>query len=777
MAGKPPSSDPIQDAPQVGEPQHAAVGLPAITHALRISQKQMGVRRTALTLLRVNQQNGFDCPGCAWPEPDKPHTAEFCENGAKAVAEEATLRRVTPDFFAAHSVADLATRSGYWLGQQGRLTHPMYLPEGADHYVPVPWEQAFDIIGEELTALDSPDEAVFYTSGRTSNEAAFLYQLFAREFGTNNLPDCSNMCHESSGSALTETLGVGKGSVLLEDLYQADLIIVAGQNPGTNHPRMLTALEKAKAGGAKIISINPLPEAGLERFKNPQTPRGLAGGGTALTDLFLQVRLGGDQALFRAFNRRILDTPGAVDEDFIREHTHGFEEFARLARGGGDNADNGGSESGSDSSGIDDETLAATGLTHEEIDRALEMILASRRTIVCWAMGLTQHKHAVPTIQEVVNFLLLRGNIGRPGAGVCPVRGHSNVQGDRTMGIFERPAPAFLDALEKEFGFAPPREHGLDVVRAIHALRDGRAKVFLAMGGNFVAATPDTDVTEAAMRRARLTVHISTKLNRSHAVTGTHALILPTLGRTERDLQASGEQFVTVEDSMGMVHASRGRLEPAGPHLLSETAIVTRLARRVLGPGSHTPWEQFEQDYAAIRDRIAHVIPGFENFNTKVAHPGGFALPHAPRDSRHFPTATGKANFTAAPVTYPAVPEGRLLLQTLRSHDQYNTTIYGLDDRYRGIKNGRRVVLVHPDDARERGLADGAYTDLVSEWTDGSERRATGFRVVHYPTARGCAAAYYPETNVLIPLDHTADTSNTPAAKSVVIRLESAAQG
>ncbi|MCZ1010527.1 FdhF/YdeP family oxidoreductase [Streptomyces lydicus] len=757
MAGKPPASDPVQDAPQVSEPQHSAVGLPAIAHALRISQQQMGVRRTALTLLRVNQRDGFDCPGCAWPEPDKPHTAEFCENGAKAVAEEATLRRVTPDFFAEHSVADLATRSGYWLGQQGRLTHPMYLPEGADHYEPVTWERAFDIVGEELTALGSPDEAVFYTSGRTSNEAAFLYQLFAREFGTNNLPDCSNMCHESSGSALTETIGIGKGSVLLEDLYQADLIIIAGQNPGTNHPRMLTALEKAKAGGTKIISINPLPEAGLERFKNPQTPRGVAGGGTALTDLFLQVRLGGDQALFRALNRLLLDTDGALDEDFIGTHTHGFEEFAQLARADDDW----------------DATLRATGLTRAEIDRALAMILDSRRTIVCWAMGLTQHKHSVPTIQEVVNFLLLRGNIGRPGAGVCPVRGHSNVQGDRTMGIFERPAPAFLDALEKEFGFAPPREHGLDVVRAIRALRDGQAKVFFAMGGNFVAATPDTDVTEAAVRRARLTVHVSTKLNRSHAVTGARALILPTLGRTERDLQAGGEQFVTVEDSMGMVHASRGRLAPAGPQLLSETAIVARLARRVLGQESRTPWEEFEKDYATIRDRIARVVPGFEDFNTKVARPGGFALPHAPRDSRSFPTATGKANFTTAPVEYPTAPEGRLLLQTLRSHDQYNTTIYGLDDRYRGIKNGRRVVLVHPDDARERGLADGAYTDLVSEWTDGSERRAPGFRVVHYPTARGCAAAYYPETNVLIPLDHTADTSNTPAAKSIVIRLES----
>ncbi|GGN49919.1 formate dehydrogenase [Streptomyces kronopolitis] len=758
MAGKPPASDPVQDAPEVGAPQHSAVGLPALTHALRIAQQQMGVRRSAQTLLRVNQPDGFDCPGCAWPEPGKTHTAEFCENGAKAVAEEATLRRVTPEFFAAHSVAGLADRSGYWLGQQGRLTHPMYLAEGAGHYTPVSWERAFDLIGEELTALDSPDEAVFYTSGRTSNEAAFLYQLFAREFGTNNLPDCSNMCHESSGSALTETLGIGKGSVLLEDLYQADLIIVAGQNPGTNHPRMLTALEKAKAGGAKIISINPLPEAGLERFKNPQTPRGLAGGGTALTDLFLQVRLGGDQALFRALNRLVLDTDGALDADFIRDHTHGFEEFARAAR-----ADSGW-----------DETLTATGLTREEIERAGEMVLASQRTIVCWAMGLTQHKHSVPTIREVVNFLLLRGNIGRPGAGVCPVRGHSNVQGDRTMGIFERPAPAFLDALEKEFGFAPPREHGLDVVRAIRALRDGQAKVFFAMGGNFVSATPDTDATEAAMRRARLTVHVSTKLNRSHVITGARALILPTLGRSDRDVQRAGAQFVTVEDSMGMVHASRGRLEPASPQLLSEPAIVARLARRVLGADSATPWEEFEQDYAAIRDRIARVVPGFEDFNTRVARPGGFALPHAPRDSRSFPTATGKANFTAAPVEYPTAPEGRLLLQTLRSHDQYNTTIYGLDDRYRGIKNGRRVVLVHPDDARERGLADGAYADLISEWTDGSERRADGFRVVHYPTARGCAAAYYPETNVLIPLDHTADTSNTPAAKSVVIRLEPA---
>ncbi|GGW93591.1 FdhF/YdeP family oxidoreductase [Streptomyces chryseus] len=754
MAAKPPAGDPVQDAPQVAAPQHAAAGLPAIGHTLKMAQQQMGVRRTARTLLKVNQKDGFDCPGCAWPEEDKRHTAEFCENGAKAVAEEATLRRVTPDFFAAHPVADLATRSGYWLGQQGRITQPMYLAEGADRYDAVTWERAFEIMAEELKALGSPDEAVFYTSGRTSNEAAFLLQLFAREFGTNNLPDCSNMCHESSGSALTQTIGIGKGSVSLEDLHQADLIVVAGQNPGTNHPRMLTALEKAKAAGAKIISVNPLPEAGLERFKNPQTPQGMIKG-SALTDLFLQIRLGGDQALFRLLNKLIIETDGAVDEDFVRDHTHGFDDFAAAAR----DADW-------------DETLAATGLERARIEQALAMVLASKRTIVCWAMGLTQHKHAVPTIREVVNFLLLRGNIGRPGAGVCPVRGHSNVQGDRTMGIFERPAPAFLDALDKEFGITSPRHHGFDVVRSIQALRDGEAKVFFAMGGNFVGATPDTDVTEAAMRRARLTVHVSTKLNRSHAVTGARALILPTLGRSDKDVQAGGKQFVTVEDSMGMVHASRGNLTPASPHLLSEPAIVARLARAVLGPASATPWEDFEKDYGTIRDRISRVVPGFEDFNARVARPGGFTLPHGPRDARRFTTDTGKANFTAAPVEYPALPEGRLLLQTLRSHDQYNTTIYGLDDRYRGIRGGRRVVLVNPDDARALGLADGAYADLVSEWKDGVERRAPGFRVVHYPTARGCAAAYYPETNVLVPLDATADTSNTPASKSVVVRLE-----
>ncbi|CAG6395324.1 FdhF/YdeP family oxidoreductase [Streptomyces cocklensis] len=754
MPKKPPAGDPVQDAPRVSAPKRAAAGLPAVGHSVAVAGAQMGARRAALTLLKVNQKNGFDCPGCAWPEPEHRHTFEFCENGAKAVAEEATVRRVTPDFFAEHPVADLARRSGYWLGQQGRITQPMYLAEGAEAYEAVPWERAFELVADELHALESPDEAVFYTSGRTSNEAAFLFQLFAREFGTNNLPDCSNMCHESSGSALTETLGVGKGSVLLDDLHQAELIIVAGQNPGTNHPRMLSALEKAKRGGATIVTVNPLPEAGLERFRNPQNASGLVGAGTVLTDLFLPVRLGGDQALFRALGRLLIEA-GALDRDFIAEHTHGFADYeaAALATDW-------------------DEVLRATGLDRAAIDRLYALVSGAKSIVVCWAMGLTQHKHAVPTIREVVNFLLLRGNVGRPGAGVCPVRGHSNVQGDRTMGIFERPLPAFLDSLQREFGFEPPRKHGFDVVRAIRALRDGDAKVFFAMGGNFVAASPDTAVTEAAMRRARLTVHVSTKLNRSHAVTGARALILPTLGRTERDRQGGGDQFVTVEDSMGMVHASHGGLPPASRQLLSEPAIVSRLARAVFGDRSSVPWADFESDYDLIRDRISRVVPGFGDFNAKVRRPGGFTLPHAPRDSRTFPTATGKANFTAAPLEYPRVPEGRLLLQTLRSHDQYNTTIYGLDDRYRGIKGGRRVVLVHPDDAAAAGLRDGDYADLVSEWTDGSERRADGFRVVHYPTPKGCAAAYFPETNVLIPLDHTADTSNTPASKSVVIRLE-----
>jgi molybdopterin-dependent oxidoreductase alpha subunit len=513
---------------------------------------------------------------------------------------------------------------------------------------------------------------------------------------------------------------------------------------------MLTALERAKHEGARIIAVNPLPEAGLMRFKNPQKASGVVGRGTALADLFLQIRVNGDLALFQALNRLLLDKD-AIDHEFLREHTAGFEEFStHLA-------------------GLDwDDVLAATGLTRAEIDRAFDEVLAANRIVVCWAMGLTQHRNSVPTIREVVNFLLLRGNIGRPGAGVCPVRGHSNVQGDRTMGIYEKPAAAFLDALEREFGFAPPREHGFDTVETIRAMRDGTARVFVGMGGNFVRATPDSAVTEAAMRSCALTVHVSTKLNRSHTVTGRQALILPTLGRTERDQG----RFVSVEDSMGMVHASQGRLSPAAPSLLSEVEIVCRLAREALG--DDLGWSEMEADYDVIRDHVSRVVPGFADYNRRVREPGGFVLPHAPRDERRFPTRTGKANLTANPLEVLRVPEGRLLLQTVRSHDQYNTTIYGLDDRYRGIHQGRRVVFVNPDDLAALGLADGATIDLVSEWSDGVERRAPGFRIVGYPTARGCAAAYFPETNVLVPLDSTAEVSNTPTSKSVIVRLEPA---
>ncbi|AAZ55772.1 oxidoreductase alpha (molybdopterin) subunit [Thermobifida fusca YX] len=759
-----PQEDPRQDTPAISAPTRSAAGIPAVINSLRVVSRQSGAARGLATLRDVNQKTGFDCPGCAWPEGKRRHLAEFCENGAKAVAEEATRRAVTPEFFARYSVAELATRSGYWLGQQGRLTHPVFLDKGATHYVPVSWERAFSLIAEELAALDSPDEAVFYTSGRTSNEAAFLYQLFARKFGTNNLPDCSNMCHESSGVALTETLGVGKGSVLLEDLYQADLIIVAGQNPGTNHPRMLSALEKAKRGGTRIITVNPLPEVGLMRFKNPQKARGIVGGGTRLTDLFLQIRLGGDLALFRAWNRMLVeadrDNSGSVlDREFIAEHTHGFDAFVDELCADSD-----------EKFWADVDT--ATGLPREQITEALEMIQASKRIVVCWAMGLTQHKHSVPTIREVVNFLLLRGNVGRPGAGVCPVRGHSNVQGDRTVGIVEKPKEEFLDALGAEFGFEPPRHHGYDTVRAIRAMRDGKVGVFFAMGGNFVSASPDTLVTEDAMRRCRLTVHVSTKLNRSHVVTGARALILPALARTDRDLSGGKEQFVTVENSMGMVHSSRGSVRPLSDQMRSEVSIVAGLARRVFGPDDPVPWEDFARDYDLIRDRIERVIPGFANYNERARRPGGFLLPHAPRDSRRFPTATGKANFTVNRMTPLTVPEGRLLLQTLRSHDQYNTTVYGLDDRYRGVRGGRRVVLVNPEDAQRLGLADGSYTDIVSEWPDGVERRAAHYLVVYYPTAPGCAAAYYPETNVLVPLDSTAEGSNTPTSKSIVVRFE-----
>ncbi|MBA8962029.1 formate dehydrogenase major subunit [Rhodococcus percolatus] len=743
-----------------------AAGVPAVLVSLRRGLEQMGPVRTARTLMKLNQREGFDCPGCAWPEtPGHRKHAEFCENGAKAVAEEATTRTVTPEFFAAHSVSDLLGRTEFWLGQQGRLTHPMVLLPGASHYEPIGWDAAFAMIAGELRALTSPHEAVFYTSGRTSNEAAFVYQLMIRAFGTNNLPDCSNMCHESSGSALVETIGIGKGSVSVPDLENADLILIAGQNPGTNHPRMLSTLEKAKANGAKVIAINPLPEAGLLRFKDPQKVHGVVGDGVQIADEFLQIRIGGDQALFQGLAKLVLDAedaaPGTVlDHDFLREHCAGFDDYAAHLRRSVDM----------------DTVIAATGLTLAQIQQTAEALIASTKTIICWAMGLTQQTHGVATIQDAVALLLMRGMIGKPGAGVCPVRGHSNVQGDRTMGIWEKMPESFLAALDAEFGIRSPREHGLDAVDSIRAMRDGTASVFIGMGGNFVSATPDTDTTEAALRGCALTVQVSTKLNRSHLVTGRTALILPSLGRTDKDVQSGKKQQVTVEDSMSMVHLSRGSLTPAGDHLRSEVAIVCGLAQALFGPDHSVPWAEFTADYDRIRDSIARVIPGFEDFNTKVRGPDGFGLPHPPRDERRFVTDTGKANFVVNDLHWLPVPQGKLILQTMRSHDQYNTTIYGLDDRYRGVKGGRRVLFIAAEDIAALGYADGDRVDLISEWTtpDGTvqERRADDFRLVPYPTPVGNVAAYYPETNPLIPLDHVARTSNTPVSKAITIRLE-----
>ncbi|MFE2644526.1 FdhF/YdeP family oxidoreductase [Streptomyces nigra] len=762
---KAPGDEP-DEALTVTEPKKWAAGVPAVAHALEYSLEETSARRTGTTLLTMNQVDGIDCPGCAWadPAPGHRHRNEYCENGAKHINDEATTRRIGADFFREHSVTDLAGRSDAWLNQQGRLTEPLVKRPGSDHYEPISWNDAIGLMADELTALDTPDEAVFYTSGRASNEAAFVLQLFARALGTNNLPDCSNLCHESSGYALHETLGTGKGTVSLHDLHHADLIFLVGQNPGSNHPRQLSALEQAKRNGARIIAVNPLPEAGLLRFKNPQKPRGVIGPGIQIADRFLRIRNGGDLALFQALNRLLLEAedarPGEVlDRDFIEADTTGFEEFARHVRT------------------VEwDDVLGSTGLTRDEIEQVRDEVLRSERVVVCWAMGLTQHKHAVPTIREIVNFLLLRGNVGRAGTGACPVRGHSNVQGDRTMGIWEQMPDSFLDSLKEEFGFDPPRAHGYDSVNAIRAMREGKVRFFLGLAGNFVRATPDSAVTEEAVRRCRLTAHISTKLNRSHTVCGETALILPALGRTEKDVQSTGEQFVTVENSMSEVHTSRGRLRPASSLLLSDIAILCRLARRTLGDKPDIVWERFEADYGVIRDHIARIVPGFEDYNRRVSRPGGIQLMN-PVNEGVYSTGTGRALFTRNSAEAPRVPEGHLLLQTLRSHDQWNTVPYTNNDRYRGIHGSRRVVLVNPDDVQALGLTDGQRVDLVSVWTDDVERRAEDFRVVPYPTARGCAAAYYPETNLLVPLDSVADHSNQPTFKSIVVRLEPARVG
>ena len=739
------------------EASRAAGGVPSVVASMKHAWREMGATRSLKTLRQVNQKNGFDCPGCAWPDPEGERShAEFCENGAKAVAEEATFLRVTPEFFRKWSVAELSRQSDYWLGKQGRLTHPMLLREGSEHYEAISWDAAFNFLAEELNDLPSPDQAIFYASGRTSNEAAFLYQLFVRQFGTNNMPDCSNMCHESSGTALTETIGIGKGTVTLADFDLAEAIFIIGQNPGTNHPRMLTALQRAKRNGCRIVSINPLREAGLMRFKHPQEVGGVIGNGTELTDLFLQVRINGDVALLKGIMKEMLEEEerrgGVLDRKFIEERTSGFDEFASELK----KVEWANIVEGSD-------------VARAQIRQAAEVMIKSNRTIWCWAMGLTQHRNAVSNIQEIVNLLLMRGQIGKPGAGACPVRGHSNVQGDRTMGIWERPTKTFLDDLARECDFEPPRHHGYDTVEAIKAMHAGAAKVFFALGGNFLSATPDTEYTAEALRRCRLTAHVSTKLNRAHLVTGRQALILPCLGRTERDAQVGGLQFVTMENSMSIVHSSRGSLEPASPHLLSEPAIVACLAEATLRGRSSINWSRLAEDYDLIRALIARVIPGFDDYNRRVRAPNGFYLPNAAREGE-FRTTTGRANFTVHKIPPQELAPGQLLMMTIRSHDQFNTTIYGLDDRYRGIRNERRVVLLNREDMKEANLKESDVVDLISHF-EGEERIARRFIVVPYEIPRRSAATYFPEANVLVPIGSVAERSNTPASKSVVISL------
>ncbi|GAB3101123.1 FdhF/YdeP family oxidoreductase [Lysobacter terrae] len=723
-------------------------------HALR---EQQVVMKGASTLLRTNQPAGFDCPGCAWPDRNAHSTFEFCENGVKAVANEATSKRVTRDFFAAYSVAELLAQDDHFLEAQGRLTEPMRYDAASDRYVPLTWDEAFATIATALNALASPDEAIFYTSGRASNEAAFLYQLFVREFGTNNLPDCSNMCHEPSGVALTEQLGSGKGSVLLDDFTQAEAIFIFGQNPGTNHPRMLGELREASKRGCRIVAFNPLRERGLERFADPKSPVDMrpGGPGVRIASDYFQPRIGGDLAVAMAI-AKVVTERDAIDRDFIAAHTHGYDLFAASLRA------------------LEwDELERESGLTRDQLEYAAQIYIDSQATILCWGMGITQHHRSVATIQMLGNLLLLRGNVGKAGAGPCPVRGHSNVQGDRTMGIYEKPSDGFLDKLGAEFAFRPPREHGFDTLDAIAAMRDGRGKVFFALGGNFAAATPDTALTQAALRNCALTVHVSTKLNRSHLVHGRDALILPCLGRTEIDVQAAGPQAVSVEDSMSMVHLSAGMNPPASEQLLSEPAIIARLAATTL-PRSATPWLALVEDYDRIRDRIARVIDGFDGFNARVRTAGGFHL-HHPNRERAFPTHDGRAHFLAHPLVGAVGWSAELLtLMTVRSHDQYNTTVYGFDDRYRGVHGLRRVCFISPADLQRLGFADGDRVDLVSVWRDGEgvqEREALDFRLVEYDIPAGCLAAYFPETNPLVPLDSYAERARTPASKSIPVRL------
>jgi molybdopterin-dependent oxidoreductase alpha subunit len=708
----------------------------------------------ARTLLRANQPNGFDCPGCAWPDRNAHSTFEFCENGVKAVAAEATAARAGADLFATHTVAELAQHDDRWLEAQGRLTEPMRYDATSDRYVPIGWGDAFALVAGHLQALPSPHHAIFYTSGRTSNEAAFLYQLFVREFGTNNLPDCSNMCHEASGVALTEQIGSGKGSVLLSDFEHSEAIFVFGQNPGTNHPRMLGELRSAARRGCRIVVFNPLRERGLERFADPKHALDMLGGGTQIASHYFQPRIGGDLAVAKGIAKAVL-AAGAVDTEFVAGHCDGFEALAADLAG----------ESWA-------RIEAEAGLGRAQIEQAAAVYIESGATILCWGMGITQHRRSVATIQMLMNLLLLRGNVGKPGAGPCPVRGHSNVQGDRTMGIHEQPTAAFLDRLARACDFEPPREAGFDVVAAIEAMAAGRASVFVSMGGNFAAATPDTALTHAALRRCALTVQVSTKLNRSHLVHGREALILPCLGRTEIDLQAGGPQSVTVEDSMSMVHLSWGMNAPASDQLKSEPAIVAGIAAATLAR-SRTHWDWLIEDYDRLRALIAEAVAGFEQFNLRVQRPGGFHLRHPARE-REFPTATGRARLIAQPLDDRVGDAALMQLMTIRSHDQYNTTVYGLDDRYRGVRGYRRVCFISRTDLDRLGLAAGEWVDITSVWHDG-ERSAAGFLLVEYDIPPGCLASYFPETNALVPIDSFAERARTPTSKSIPVRLTRAA--
>jgi molybdopterin-dependent oxidoreductase alpha subunit len=739
-----------------GEPRRepAAGGLGAIAETASRAARA-GLGRAIPALAVVNQREGFDCPGCAWPEAAERGFLEFCENGAKAIAHEADGRLADRTFFARTPLPELRAQSGRWLEAQGRLAEPMLRRRGSDHYEPIAWQDAFSHVAAALRALPSPDRAVFYTSGRTSNEAAFLWQLFVRRFGTNNLPDCSNMCHESSGTGLSEMIGVGKGTVSLADFELADLILVIGQNPGSNHPRMLTTLEAAARRGATIVSINPLRERGLVRFAHPQHPLRMLRGGTPLASRFVRVRVGGDVALLKGVMKELLaleaERPGrALDATFLAAHTEGFEAFRAALEA------------------VPFEQLVAeSGVSRAELRALAELYAGAERTIACWAMGLTQHRFGVANVQELMNLLLLRGNVGKPGAGPCPVRGHSNVQGDRTMGIWERPSAGFLERLGREFAFEPPREPGWNTVEALAAMERGEAQVFLALGGNFAAAAPDTEKAQAALGRCALTVHVATKLNRTHLL-GEESLLLPCLGRSERDVQASGEQLVSVEDSMSLVHTSRGWLDPASPALRSEPAIVAGLARATLGARDAVPWEALAGDYDRIRDHIERVVPGFADFNRRLRE-GGFVLPSGAR-TRAFDTPSGRAAFRSLSLPRHELAPGQLLMMTIRSHDQFNTTVYGDDDRYRGIRGDRRVVLLHEGDLAERGLADGDRVDVTSHF-QGETRSLRGFRAVAYDIPRGCAACYFPEANALVPLGAFAEGSHTPAYKSIAITL------